>query len=67
MTVRIADFPELNLIAWNRDRDGVIEDAEAFDLYELNWRYVDTENMLPHEQALLARLVQDCGNGMMNV
>ena len=64
--VRIADYPQLRDIAWNRD-DGWISASEAFQLYERNWRFVDTKTMPPRERALLARLTEKYGKGVLNV
>ncbi|MGV7206224.1 hypothetical protein ACLB1G_00045 [Oxalobacteraceae bacterium A2-2] len=63
----IRDFPQLRLIAWNRHPDDAITGAEAFDLYERNWRFVDEPAMLPHERALLARLTRQYGHGILHV
>lgn len=65
--VRIADYPQLALIAWNRDRDGTIDDAEALALYERNWHLVDREAMSVEEKRFLERLVEDHGHGVLNV
>jgi hypothetical protein len=34
MQLRIAEYPQLKLIAWNRKDDDVIEEDEALALYE---------------------------------
>ena len=66
MQLCLADFPQLKLIAWNR-HDDFVEEDEALALYERNWRYVDTETLNPQEQQLIDRLVQQYGNGVLNV
>ena len=43
-TFVIGDFPQLRLIAWNRHPHDEITGAEAFDLYERNWRFVGDED-----------------------
>lgn len=40
MMLRIADFPQLRLITWNRREDDLVEEAEALAIYERNWRNV---------------------------
>ena len=40
VTVRIADYPNLELLCWNR-RAPYVTRREAFALYERNWRFVD--------------------------
>jgi hypothetical protein len=67
MQLRLTDYPQLQLIAWNRSVDALIEEEEAFALYERNWRYVDEAALLPHERQLIARLTQAFGHGVMNV
>ncbi len=65
--VVIGDFPQLRLIAWNRDPRDAITGAEAFDLYERNWRFVDQDAMPPAERAMLDRLIHQCGHGVLHV
>lgn len=65
--VRIADYPQLALICWNRDKGAQIDEAEALALYERNWHLVDREAMGPDEEALLTRLTEDFGHGVLNV
>ena len=42
MKVRLADCPQLRLLAWNRRNDDLIEEDEALALYERNLCYVDS-------------------------
>ncbi|WP_180937557.1 hypothetical protein [Herbaspirillum seropedicae] len=63
----IGELPQLRLIAWNRDPHDAITDEEAFDLYERNWRFVDQDALEPRERALLDRLVQQYGHGILHV
>jgi hypothetical protein len=67
MPLRLADFPQLKLIAWNRREDDVIENEEALALCEHHWRYVDVANLTPPEKALINQLVSECGNGVLHV
>jgi hypothetical protein len=66
-TFVIGDLPQLRLIAWNRNRLDAITGAEAFDLYERNWRFVDQHAMLPYERAIVDRLIHEYGHGIMHV
>lgn len=66
-TIRIGDFPQLRLIAWNMDPDMRLTAKGALSLYERNWRHVDQGNMPPHERELLERLILTAGNGVLHV
>jgi hypothetical protein len=66
-TFIIGDYPELRMIAWNRQPTDAITGEEAFALYEANWRFVDQNRMLPHECAVVARLKREYGKGLMHV
>ncbi len=61
--VRIADYPQLNAIAWNRPNGGSIDEAEALALYERNWEYVDNNALTPREEAFVQELATNYGNG----
>lgn len=66
-TVVIGDLPQLRLIAWNRNPHDAITGAEAFALYERNWRFVDEAAMLPQERAVIDRLTLEYGQGILHV
>ncbi len=65
--IRLAKYPQLKSIAWNLAGDAEIGPSAAFELYERNWRHVDTAAMEPAERALLAKLTATIGKGVMNV
>ncbi len=67
MQIRLADYPQLKLIAWNRGDDDAISEEDALAVYERNWRYVDVANLLLIERELIDRLVQKFGHGVLNV
>jgi hypothetical protein len=62
-TIVPAEYPELALLAWNRDPARPIDAAEAFALYERNWRHVDPSRLTLHEAELIRELIHDFGNG----
>jgi len=63
----LADYPQLRMLAWNRPADALLEDTEAFALYEANWRFVDKSALNHKEAALLERLTQEQGSGLLLV
>lgn len=67
MQVRLADFPQLRLIAWNRQEELFVDETEALALYERNWRFVDQTALEPRERDLIDQLVKLHGNGALNV
>jgi hypothetical protein len=62
-TVIPADWPELARLAWNRDPARPIPGAEAFGLYEANWRHVDRALLTDAERALIHALADRYGHG----
>lgn len=65
--VRLADYPQLQLLAWNRPGQEHIPEREALALYERNWDHVDRDLMPPWERELIQRLVALYGNGVLHV
>jgi hypothetical protein len=63
--LRIDDFPQLNVIAWNRPGNRMISEQDAFALYERNWRFVDTAALDASEKALIKRLNKQFGFGVV--
>jgi hypothetical protein len=67
MKVRLADYPQLKLIAWNRHAETELEEAEAFTLYETRWRHIDQTTLSDTERDLIERLTSEFGGGLLNV
>ena len=55
--IRLADYRQLKRLAWQLKDTKEISPKEALDLYERNWRHVDTKAMDPHEQKFLDALL----------
>ena len=62
----VDDYANLKSLCWNR-AERYLAAEEAFHLYERNWRHVDRKNMSDAEAALIARLKERYGNGVLNV
>jgi hypothetical protein len=67
MTARIADYPQLRLLAWSLRPDAEVDDVQALALYEAGWRFIERGSLTPGEQALIDRLVRTVGKGVLNV
>jgi hypothetical protein len=67
MTVRVADYPQLKLLAWSLKADAEVDDAQALALYEAGWRFIEPRFLTPGERALIDRLVCTVGKGVLNV
>lgn len=65
MVVRLADYPQLRDLAWNR-ADELIPAKEAFQLYERNWRFIEPARLDARERALIERLKAEFGRGVIN-
>lgn len=64
-TVCVRDYPALAEIAWNIAVD-VLPAREAFGIYERNWRFVDVDTLVPRERALIERLADRFGGGIIH-
>lgn len=64
--VETRKFPNLKLLCWNRAAP-FLTARDAFSLYERNWRFVDTGTMPDDERALIRRLAERYGRGVLNV
>ena len=62
--IKIQDYPQLNLIAWQLAPDSILTPEQALALYERHWRHVDTAAMPPTEQQLLQQLITEYGRGV---
>lgn len=65
--IRLADFPQLQRLAWQLHDVDELSPADALNLYERNWRHIDRSRMEPAERALLQALVDRLGGGRLLV
>lgn len=65
--IRLKDYPQLQQLAWNLSESAQLAPAEAFQLYERNWRHVDQAAMTPREKTLVGKLTKTIGKGVMLV
>jgi hypothetical protein len=65
LVVRLADYPQLRDLAWNRI-DEFVPAREAFQLYERNWRLLEPITLSDRERVLIARLKAELGHDEIN-
>jgi transcriptional regulator with XRE-family HTH domain len=54
--IRLADYPQLKLLAWQVQGIDTLTPIEALSIYERNWRHVDIPALLPRELNLIEAL-----------
>lgn len=67
ITVALADYPQLQRLAWQLHGVQEVTPKEALALYERNWRHVDRSAMAQHEYMLVNALVRELGGGRLLV
>lgn len=66
--IRLDHYPQLKQIAWHLGSNTTeLEPAEAFALYERNWRHIDHAALEPSEHALIQQLTARVGKGVLLV
>jgi hypothetical protein len=60
----ISEYPELAHILWDLHIEAISE-KDAFYYYERRWRYVFRESLTDKEAALIQRLSEQYGNGVI--
>lgn len=65
--IRLDAFPQLKQLAWQLPGVEDVSPKEALDLYERNWRHVDTGRLTDAEAALVRALAQAFGSGRLLV
>jgi len=63
----VADYPQLKRLTWNRPGTDTISERDALALYERHWDLVDPDHMDVNERALLQRLIDRHGSGILHV
>ncbi len=54
--VRLAEYPQLQQLAWQVQGTDELNPREALGIYERNWRHIDEAALLPHERDLIDAL-----------
>ena len=65
-TLSIDEYPQLSSLCWNR-ATRTVEEPEALQLYESGWRFIEKDKLSTLESALITRLAEQYGNGVLNV
>ena len=65
--IRLADYAQLERLAWQLHGVTELSPQAALDLYERNWRHVDVEGLSAGERRLVNALVQQLGGGRLLV
>lgn len=60
-TIRIADYAQLRRLAWQLSADTELTPAEAWGIYERNWRHADVSALDARERQLLSELARALG------
>lgn len=60
--IPLANYPQLQKLAWQIRPTEVLKPAEALSIYERNWRHLDQEALTPDERELIKAL-QDVFGG----
>jgi transcriptional regulator with XRE-family HTH domain len=66
-TIRLAEYPQLKKLAWQRRRVDRLTPTDALALYERNWRHLDREALTRRERELIRLLVDALGGGRLLV
>jgi hypothetical protein len=65
-TITIDEYPQLSALCWNRTMR-TLDEPDALQLYESGWRFIEKDRLTSLEQALIIRLADRYGNGVLNV
>ena len=65
--LRLADYPQLERLAWQFQGASDVTPAEALSLYERNWRHIEQGALAPHERTLIQQLVVSLGGSRLLV
>ncbi|MFA6231287.1 MAG: helix-turn-helix domain-containing protein [Rhodanobacter sp.] len=65
--VRIAEYPQLKRLTWNRPGTDMIAERDALALYERHWDLVDVDQLTTQEHSFVQRLADKYGHGVLHV
>lgn len=59
--IRIKDYKQLKLLAWQLKKSKELSPTEALDLYERNWRHIHRDDLEENEKQLIQALLATFG------
>ena len=65
--IALDQCPQLRLLLWNRARPIMLEEEDAFSLYERSWRFIEPEKFSESESEIFHYLLKKYGKGALNV
>lgn len=65
--VRVQDYPQLALLAWQLKNTEELSAREALAIYERNWRHLDIAKLTAEERELIEALSRQLGGGRILV
>lgn len=65
--IKLADYPQLNQLAWHVTGTDEVTPKDALGIYENNWRHIDTSALQVKERELINRLARELGGGRLLV
>jgi transcriptional regulator with XRE-family HTH domain len=65
--IRLADYPQLKILAWQLGGAKELSPKEALALYERNWRHIDLKQMDKKERDFIQVLIAEIGKGRLLV
>ena len=65
--IRLADYPQLERLAWQFQGASDVTPAEALSLYERNWRHIEQGALALNERELIQQLVTNLGGSRLLV
>ena len=65
--ITLRNYPQLQALLWNRTNKETVEEADAFALYERNWKHIDVNTLTATELQLINELTVKYGHGVLNV
>ena len=63
--IAIQRYPQLKELVWQLRDDAVISPRDALNIYERNWRFIDSKSLTREEQTLIEQLKETIGKGYL--
>lgn len=64
--IDIRRYPQLRALCWNIHGASYLDADVAFGKYERNWHWIEQDSLTPRESALIQRLADKYGAGVIN-
>ncbi|WP_375700176.1 hypothetical protein [Pseudophaeobacter sp. TrK17] len=67
MKIEISDYPQLQALCWFRKQHGEIDEQDALQIYDRNWRHINRRKLAKPDITFIRSLKERYGAALIDI